>query len=201
LWLRNAVPEHRPAAVRPNSGEPPAGTGRARAGIDPRVLGSRFLGSVGQGETGEVGAPASSGGGCRDRCAGEVAILWGRRAGRRAWVGAREGGGGFVWTCGRPKPKLAAAASNCAAGGSGRGWKAREEFTRSRLLYSGSVPLCCAERRTEGRPRAELEGAGSKDEQTDRRTGDPSSARPATQREEGKTSRRPRDVRGFGERA
>jgi hypothetical protein len=37
LGARNWVPGRRPAAVRPNSGEPAAGTSRARAGNDPRV--------------------------------------------------------------------------------------------------------------------------------------------------------------------
>jgi hypothetical protein len=40
----------RPAAVRPNSGQPPAGAGRARAGEDPWVLGDRFPGSVAAGK-------------------------------------------------------------------------------------------------------------------------------------------------------
>jgi hypothetical protein len=39
----------RPAAVRPNSGQPPVEVGRARAGEDPWVLGDRFPGSVAAG--------------------------------------------------------------------------------------------------------------------------------------------------------
>jgi hypothetical protein len=115
------VPEHRPAAVRQNSGEPPAGTGRARAGIDPRVLGGRFLGLVGAGRGPARGAPAASGGGRRDRCAGEGAALWGRRVRRRARVGAREGGSELSLVCSRLDPELAAAAFNGASGRLGRG--------------------------------------------------------------------------------
>jgi hypothetical protein len=147
-WRSGQIPANR----RPG----PAGRGR---GSTLGSLGVDSWARLGRERAGEVGALATNGGGRRDRCAGEVAVLWGRRARRRAWVGAREGGGGFVWTCGRPEPKLAAAASNGASGGSGGGWQAREEFTRWRHLYSGSVPLSCAERRTEGRPRAELGGA------------------------------------------
>jgi hypothetical protein len=133
---------------RQRSGQIPAnrrpGPAGHRRGSTLGSLGVDSWARLGRGRTGEVGAPAASGGGRRDRCAGEVAVLWGRRARRRAWVGAREGGGGFVWTCGRLEPKLAVTASNGAGGGSGCGWQAREEFTRWRLLYSGSVPLCCA---------------------------------------------------------
>jgi hypothetical protein len=42
----NVVPRHQPAAIRPNSGEPAAGTCRARVGNGPRVPGARFLCSV-----------------------------------------------------------------------------------------------------------------------------------------------------------
>jgi hypothetical protein len=102
-------------------------------------------------------------------------------------------------------PEFAAAAFNGADGGSGCGRRAREELALWRLLYSGSVPPCCAEWRREGRPRALLEGrAGSTDGQTDREgTDGPSGARPATRREEGGTSRWPRDgawLRGTGPR-
>jgi hypothetical protein len=49
ISLRNVVPGGRAAAVRPNSGQPPAGAGRARAGEGPWVLGDRFPGSVAAG--------------------------------------------------------------------------------------------------------------------------------------------------------
>jgi hypothetical protein len=65
---------------------------RARAGIDPRVIGGRFRGSVVEGEGRRGGVLAASGGGRRDRCTGEVGLCGGRRARRRARVGAREGG-------------------------------------------------------------------------------------------------------------
>jgi hypothetical protein len=66
-------------------------------------------------------------------------------------------------------PELAAAASNGADGGSGRGRWAREDLALWRLLYSGSVPPCCAEWRMEDWPRAVLGGrAGSTDGQSAR---------------------------------
>jgi hypothetical protein len=46
---RNRVPGRRPAAVRPNSGEPPAGAGRARAGEVPRGTRGRVPCSLGAG--------------------------------------------------------------------------------------------------------------------------------------------------------
>jgi hypothetical protein len=46
ISLCNVVPGGRAAAVRPNSGQPPTGAGRARAGEGPWVLGDRFPGSV-----------------------------------------------------------------------------------------------------------------------------------------------------------
>jgi hypothetical protein len=58
LGLCNVVPEHRPAAVRPNSGEPAAGIGRAWAGNDQRGPLARFWPKFGV-----VGAPAGSHGG------------------------------------------------------------------------------------------------------------------------------------------
>jgi hypothetical protein len=106
-----------PANRRPG----PAGRGR---GSTLGSLGVDSWARLGRGRASEVGAPVARGGGRRDRCAGEVAVLWGRRAHRQARAGAREGGGGFVWTCGRPEPELAAVASNGAGGGSGRGWRA-----------------------------------------------------------------------------
>jgi hypothetical protein len=64
--------------------------------------------------------------------------------------------------------ELAATAFNGAAGGSGRGRQAREELASWRLLYSGSVPPCCAEWRREGRPRAVLEGVRGQHGRADR---------------------------------
>jgi hypothetical protein len=61
----NVVPGRRPAAVRPNSGQPPAGAGRARAGEGPWVLGDRFQGSIAEGE-GPAGSCGGAGG-CRPR--------------------------------------------------------------------------------------------------------------------------------------
>jgi hypothetical protein len=58
----NVVPGHRPPAVRPNSGELAAGTGRARAEEDQRGLVARF-----RPEFEVVGAPAGLHGG-GDRC-------------------------------------------------------------------------------------------------------------------------------------
>jgi hypothetical protein len=180
---------HIPANRRPG----PAGRGQ---GSSLGSLGVDSWARLGRERAGKVGAPVASDGGHRDRCAGEVAALWGRRARRRARVGAREGGGGFVWTCGQPEPELAATASIGAGGGSGRGRQAREECTLWRLLYSGLVPLCCAECRTEGRPRAKLRGggAGSTDGQTDMKGPAVRQVlvRPRDMRR-GKTSRRPRD--------
>jgi hypothetical protein len=61
-------------AGRPNSGEPLAGAGRARAGVDPWVFGDRFRGSVVEGEGPARGAPAA------------------RRGGRDGWGENSEGG-------------------------------------------------------------------------------------------------------------
>jgi hypothetical protein len=61
----NVAPGHRPAAVRPNSGQPPAGAGWTRAGEGPWVLGDRFPGSVAAGK-GPVGSCGGAGG-CRPR--------------------------------------------------------------------------------------------------------------------------------------
>jgi hypothetical protein len=75
-----------PANCRPG----PAGRER---GSTLGSLGVDSWARLGRERAGEVGAPAASGGGCRDRCVGEVGALCGRRARRRARVGAREGGG------------------------------------------------------------------------------------------------------------
>jgi hypothetical protein len=72
-----------PANRRPG----PAGRGR---GSTLRSLGVDSWARLGRGRACEVGAPAASGGGRREHCAGEV---WGRRVWRRARVGAGEGGG------------------------------------------------------------------------------------------------------------
>jgi hypothetical protein len=56
---------------------------------------------------------------------------------------------GSVGLAAGQNPELAAAASNGAGGGSGRGRRAHEELALWRLLYSGSVPL--AARSGEGR--------------------------------------------------
>jgi hypothetical protein len=96
-----------PANRRPG----PAGCGR---GTTLRSLGLiPVLGWAGRGPA-RGGVPEASGGGRHDRCAGEVAALWGRRLRRRARVGAREGGGDLDLVCSRPDPELAAAAFNSA---------------------------------------------------------------------------------------
>jgi hypothetical protein len=77
LGTRNWVPRRQPVAVRPNSGEPLAGAGRARAGIGPWVLGGRFRGLVVEGKGRRGGAPAASGGGRR----GLLCQRWGLDAG------------------------------------------------------------------------------------------------------------------------
>jgi hypothetical protein len=71
---RNRVPGRRPAAVRPNSGEPPAGADRARAGEVPRGTRGRFRARLGREGAGEAGAPAAGRGGRCGRCAGEVGL-------------------------------------------------------------------------------------------------------------------------------
>jgi hypothetical protein len=71
---------------------------------------------LGQGEGRRGGALAASGGGRRDRCAGEVAALWGRRVRRQARVGAGEDGGELDLVRSRPDPELAATAFNGAGG-------------------------------------------------------------------------------------
>jgi hypothetical protein len=80
------VPEHRPAAVRPNSGEPAAGIGRARAGNDPRVPRGQFLCLVGAGRGPARGAPAAGGGGRCGRCTGDAAPPAGQGAVREVGV-------------------------------------------------------------------------------------------------------------------
>jgi hypothetical protein len=74
----NVILGHRPTAVRPNSGEPAAGTGRARAEEDQRGLVARF-----RSEFEVVGAPARLHGGddrCLPRCP-PVPVRWSHDSG------------------------------------------------------------------------------------------------------------------------
>jgi hypothetical protein len=109
LGARNWVPGRQPAA---------AGTGRARAGNDPRALGVDSCAWLGQGEAWWGGAPAASGGGRRDCGTGDGGSMHRTRDGWWARVGAREGGGEFDLVCSRPDLELAAAAFNGVGGGS-----------------------------------------------------------------------------------
>jgi hypothetical protein len=74
----NVIPGHRPTAVRPNSGEPAAGTGRERAEEDQRGLVARF-----RSEFEVVGASArlhSGGDRCLPRCP-PVPVRWSHDSG------------------------------------------------------------------------------------------------------------------------
>jgi hypothetical protein len=82
------VPEHRPAAVRPNSGEPLAGTGRAQAGNDPQVLGVDSYAWLGRERAGEGG---TGGSGRRDRCTGDAAPPAGQGTVREVGVEVHSG--------------------------------------------------------------------------------------------------------------
>jgi hypothetical protein len=83
----------RPAAVRPNSGQPPAGAGRAWAGKVPRVLMARFLGLLGA-----EAPPDGAVGGARRRPPRELLF---RRSctsgGARGGPGGWSGGLGWWW--------------------------------------------------------------------------------------------------------
>jgi hypothetical protein len=87
-------PGRQPAVVRPNSGEPPTGTGRARAGEGPWVPVGRFPCSLGPGRGRRDGAPAARRGGRRGLLCRRGGAPRERRARRRACVGAREGARG-----------------------------------------------------------------------------------------------------------
>jgi hypothetical protein len=76
--LCNVVPGGRAAAVRPNSSQPPAGAGRARAGEGPWVPRGRFRGLDGVGRK-----PARGGAGGQARWPRLPAVLaWWGSAGR-----------------------------------------------------------------------------------------------------------------------
>jgi hypothetical protein len=93
----------RPEAVRPNSGQPPAGAGRARVGEGPWVLGDRFPCSVaaGKGPAGWASAARRSGRRCLLYQRGGA--LWVGWARLRARLGAREGGEQLVLVRNRPE--------------------------------------------------------------------------------------------------
>jgi hypothetical protein len=159
----NVVPGRQPAAVRPNSGEPPAGTGRARAGEGPWVPRGRFPCSLGPGRGRRGGAPAARRGGRHGLLCRRGGVQWGKTAHRRVWLGAREGGEEFIWACGRPEPGLAAAAANGAGGGSATAWPGQEG--RCPFLWVTREPLSDHKRptatsRSKRRPREERTAGG-----------------------------------------
>jgi hypothetical protein len=98
---------------------------------------------IGAGRGPARGAPSTSGGGHRDRCAGEVAALWERRVRRRATARWGRGGKHLSWLRGGSAPDLAVAA---AGGGHGRSMErgvARHGMRRAAaLLWVTSVPAC-----------------------------------------------------------
>jgi hypothetical protein len=105
MWSLGAgvVPGRRPAAIRPNSGQPPAGAGRARAGEGPWVLGDRFRGSDGAGRRPARGALVARHGGCRGWNSGGVGSMQGAWGGWGVRVGAEKGGGMVHLACSRPE--------------------------------------------------------------------------------------------------
>jgi hypothetical protein len=96
ISLRNVVPGGRAAAVRPNSGQPPAGAGRARAGEGPWVPRGRFRGLDGVGRR-----PARGGAGGQARWPPQpiVPARWGSagRMGMPASFGGCKGRWGNAW--------------------------------------------------------------------------------------------------------
>jgi hypothetical protein len=119
LPLCNVAPGRRPAAVRPNSSQPPAGAGRARAGEGPLVLGDRFLCLDGAGRR-----PTRGGAGGQARWPPRPVYRWwgsmqGAWGGWRVRVGAGKGGGDPGLACSRPEVVARRGGS-----GGGHGWSA-----------------------------------------------------------------------------
>jgi hypothetical protein len=98
----NVVPRHQLAAIRPNFGEPAAGTGRARVGNGPRVLGLDSCARFGQRchRRARMAQPRS--GGRWTPCSGETAADASWPATRASSVGAC-GGDGSLTGCGKAR--------------------------------------------------------------------------------------------------
>jgi hypothetical protein len=200
--LCNVVPGGRAAAVRPNSDQPPAGAGRARAGEGPWVARARFLGSVGariSREGGHAGDPGrwprrslfrrgcglgKERGGLGSNCSCEVRWM-------RDWFGAAAGRAPSS-----PRlPLMAPAAAQDVDGGRRRSWLGGASFIAARR------PLL---RRVEkGGPGTGSAWGGARASQTGRPTGrDRLSVQCLSGRAAwgggGETSRPPWDARGFG---
>jgi hypothetical protein len=129
----------RAAAVRPNSGQPPAGAGRARAGEEPWVIGDPFPGSV---ATGKGPARGGAAGQARwpprleFRRHGLDAGAWG---GWGAIVDAREGGEQLVLV--RSRPELAARRGGHGGERGGRSGATQGQERGSARCRGGSAPL------------------------------------------------------------
>jgi hypothetical protein len=139
------------SAGRPNSGDSGEGIGRERVwgggGAHPRPICHL---TQGRGAAGGVLRRRRRLPTAVSPCSSKVAA--GARNGRLGKLLQMRGGveeGSVGLTAGR-NPELAAAASNGASGGSGRGRQERGELALWRLLYSASVPPCCAEWRRGG---------------------------------------------------